>query len=475
MQDKLLSILSKQYNDLFKSGDFFDVNIEVGEGSNTKEFQAHSLVLRIRSPYFQAALSNGWVKSKNGVMVLKKPNISPEVFEVLLSYVYSGTIDLIKTDPRILIELLPAADELFLTELCDHLEEHLIDYNVRSSIKQHFVLSHRIAKQNRFEKFTSLCERILAQDPGALFNAKDFIDIEHDVLLSIYRDCNSQFREIDLWNKLLEWSIANSPSLPSDISQWTTDDISTFGTMAKPFIQYIDLIYISPDDFFHKIRPFRKVFDVEYYIQILEYHTFTQLRENTLFNKPVQPILDSKIITEQHMTLISKWINSFKNLDNSTTFNNSPQSTFQFKLLLRGSRDGFTPKMFHAYCDHKGPTITIVHTTKKKIIGGYNPLDWHSRFIGHSMDNYERTNESFIFSLDPKLVDKSIFSKIIDEKYAIYQRIYAGPCFGNGGDLIIKEKAGFCKKKSYEKCIIQEGESNEFLIDDYEIFQVIEH
>ncbi|CAG8746072.1 41708_t:CDS:2 [Gigaspora margarita] len=319
-------------------------------------------------------------------MVLKKPNISPEVFEALLSYVYSGTIDLINTDPRILVELLPAADELFLTELCDHLEEHLIDYNVRSSIKQNFVLSHRIAKQNRFEKFSSLCERILAQNPGALFNAKDFIDIEHDVLLSIYRDCNSQFREIDLWNKLLEWSIANSSSLPSDISQWTTDDISTFGTMAKPFIQYINLIYISPDDFFHKIRPFRKIFDVEYYIQILEYHTFTQLRENTLFNKPIQPNLDSKIITDQHIT-----------------------------------------------------------------------------------------NESFIFSLDQKLADKSIVSKIIDEKYAIYQRIYAGPCFGNGGDLIIKEKAGFCKKKSYEKSIIQEGESNEFLIDDYEIFQIIEH
>ncbi|CAG8526135.1 6423_t:CDS:2, partial [Cetraspora pellucida] len=418
MPDKLLSLLSKQYNDLLNS-------------------------------------------------VFKKPNISPDVFEVLLG----GTIDFVRTDPRILIELLPAADELFLTELCDHLEEHLIDLTVRSSIKQNFVLSHRIANQHRFEKFSSLCETILNQDPGALFSASDFADIEHDVLLSLFRDCNSQFREIDLWNKLLEWSIVNTPSLPPDISQWTTDDISTFGVLAKPFIQYINLIFISPDDFFHKIRPFRRIFDVEDYIQILEYHTFAQLREKTLFNKPIQPILNSKIISAQHMALISKWITAFKddsNLAGSTPTNNSPPPSYKFKLLLRGSRDGFTPKMFHAYCDQKGPTVTIVHTTKKKIIGGYNPLSWHSRFITHSMENYEQTKESFIFSLDQKLASKSIVSKVKDDKYAIYQRIYAGPCFGNGGDLIIKEKTGFCYKKSYEKCIIQEGESNEFLIDDYE-------
>ncbi|CAG8592430.1 27783_t:CDS:2, partial [Racocetra persica] len=245
-------------------------------------------------------------------MVFKKPNISPDVFEALLGYVYSGTIDLVRTDPRILIELLPAADELALTELCDHLEEHLIDYNVRSSIKQNFVLSHRIANQHRFEKFSSLCEKILSLDPGALFNANDFADIEHDVLLSIYRDCHSQYREIDLWNKLLEWSIVNTPSLPHDISQWTIDDISTFGALAKPFIEYINLIFISPDDFFHKIRPFRRIFDVEYYIQILEYHSFAQLRENTLLNRPVQPKLDSKIISMQHMAMISKWITESK-------------------------------------------------------------------------------------------------------------------------------------------------------------------
>ncbi|CAG8793698.1 13893_t:CDS:1, partial [Racocetra fulgida] len=379
-----------------------------------------------------------------------------------------GTIDLTRTDPRILIELLPAADELALTELCDHLEEHLVDYNVRSSIKQNFVLSHRIANQHRFEKFSALCEKILSQDPGALFNANDFTDIEHDVLLSIYRDCHSQFREIDLWNKLLEWSIVNTPSLPHDISQWTIDDISTFGALAKPFIEYINLIFISPDDFFHKIRPFRRIFDVEHYIQILEYHSFAQLRENTLFNKPVQPNLDSKIISMQHMALISKWITESKDVSNLAGSVSTNPPSYKFKLLLRGSHDGFTPKMFHAYCDQKGPTVTVIHTTKKKIIGGYNPLDWHSRFISHSMDNYERTNESFIFSLDPKLANQSIVSKIKDDKYAIYQRIYAGPCFGNGGDLIIKEKTGFCYKKSYENSIIQEGESNEFLINDYE-------
>ena len=39
------------------------------------------------------------------------------------------------------------------------------------------------------------------------------------------------------------------------------------------------------------------------------------------------------------------------------------------------SINGSTSKDFHKYCDNKGPTLTIVKTTKNKIFGGY-PLNW---------------------------------------------------------------------------------------------------
>jgi len=49
---------------------------------------------------------------------------------------------------------------------------------------------------------------------------------------------------------------------------------------------------------------------------------------------------------------------------------------YDFKLLVRGSRDGFEPKTFHRLCDDKGPIFTIAHVEETN--EGFNPLSWES-------------------------------------------------------------------------------------------------
>ena len=61
-----------------------DVLIHVGEGDNAKDFYAHKNILTKRSLYFNAALSNTWARVEGDKMVLRKPNVSPRVFEMLL-------------------------------------------------------------------------------------------------------------------------------------------------------------------------------------------------------------------------------------------------------------------------------------------------------------------------------------------------------------------------------------------------------
>ena len=62
---------------------------------------------------------------------------------------------------------------------------------------------------------------------------------------------------------------------------------------------------------------------------------------------------DSKIIAIQHAELISKWI---YRLNITDKLNNS----YEFKLILRGSRDGFTPKKFHEICDNRSRTVAVI-------------------------------------------------------------------------------------------------------------------
>jgi len=69
----------------------------------------------------------------------------------------------------------------------------------------------------------------------------------------------------------------------------------------------------------------------------------------------------------------------------------------KFTLLWRGTRDGFEASTFHAICDGKPNTLTVVKTTTGWIFGGYTSLPWSSS------QGYKPDSKAFLFSLkNPK-------------------------------------------------------------------------
>ena len=66
------------------SNEDFNVIIQVGEDQSTKEFRAHSDVLRAHSPYFERAFSSNWITKKDNMITFSKPNITPTVFDMIL-------------------------------------------------------------------------------------------------------------------------------------------------------------------------------------------------------------------------------------------------------------------------------------------------------------------------------------------------------------------------------------------------------
>lgn len=89
MKTDLFSVLSRDLNELFNDHEEQNVVIQVGDEVNYKEFYAHSIILRARCKYFKSGLSCDWVKREGNRIIFKKPNITPEVFEVILKYVFS--------------------------------------------------------------------------------------------------------------------------------------------------------------------------------------------------------------------------------------------------------------------------------------------------------------------------------------------------------------------------------------------------
>ena len=127
MVENILVDLLQDIGKLLSTGDNYDLIIQAGESQNMKEFFAHSLILSARSSYFKVALSKEWAKKENGIITFKKPNISPEIFEIILKYLYTGSINLDKKNGVQMLKLLIASDEMNLQKLSDYTQTYLID------------------------------------------------------------------------------------------------------------------------------------------------------------------------------------------------------------------------------------------------------------------------------------------------------------------------------------------------------------
>ena len=81
-------------------------------------------------------------------------------------------------------------------------------------------------------------------------------------------------------------------------------------------------------------------------------------------SKPSDPFEDSEILTNEHRRILIGWLTAHRG---------------EWRLLYRASRDGFRAATFHARCDNKGPTVTIVKSGNN-IFGGFTEVSWQSEY-----------------------------------------------------------------------------------------------
>jgi hypothetical protein len=102
-------------------------------------------------------------------------------------------------------------------------------------------------------------------------------------------------------------------------------------------------------------------------------------------------------------------------------------------FLLQTSPQNFPQSSnFHAQCDDKGPTITLIRCTGGFVFGGFTSEPWQSR------GNYTRADKSFLFSLvNPRGAPPQKFDVTPGHGSAVYYNSGYGPTFGGGHDLHI--------------------------------------
>jgi hypothetical protein len=84
--NKFLPKLSQDLLEILEDNEFYDITIEVGNDPYVKIFRAHMVILNYRSSYLRRILSTNVNNEKNdGILAhIKLPNISPEIFQMIL-------------------------------------------------------------------------------------------------------------------------------------------------------------------------------------------------------------------------------------------------------------------------------------------------------------------------------------------------------------------------------------------------------
>ncbi|EXX64565.1 uncharacterized protein OCT59_025416 [Rhizophagus irregularis] len=476
MSTQFFSKLSQNYIELLGDDEYYDITIEVGEDPNVKIIRAHMNILCYRSPYLRRALVSNKKNKDNVLAHIKLPKLSPEVFQIILKYIYGGVLSLNEQDNSKIIKILLAADELLLQELVDYLQVYLIE-NKSEWMEQNFELIHRTSFQsNSLIQLQQFCTNFMVNYPEKVFKSFDFTSLPEKSLVQLIKRDDLQMKEIEVWEHLLKWGLAQNPTLLPDPDTWSDDDFNIMENTLQHCMPLVRFFSLSSKEFLQKVHPYKKLLKRQLYENLLSSHLDpdSEPTDNITLPRNIKmgEIIDSKIIN--NLSIISIISRRIDKVDVNNNFIHLKQP-YKFQLLLRGSRDGFTPKKFHELCNDIPCTVTFIKVKgTDEILGGYNPIIWKS----HDSGFWAKTKDSFIFSFKNNSVKDAIISNVENKNHAVYHRSIHGPHFGS--DIFISSSTeckdyekSFCRKYFYEKMIrdIKFTEQH-FLIEEYEVFQI---
>ena len=178
-------------------------------------------------------------------------------------------------------------------------------------------------------------------------------------------------------------------------------------------------------------------------------------------------LIESKILTDEEKIKLMEMVNNHTN----NKFNG------EWKLLFRGSRDGYKRQDFYKKCNKMDNTICVIHTVENNVFGGYTSIKWDK-----SDDYHETDRSAFIYKIRNNGTIKPIlFPAQNNGKYSVQQYSSGYLSFGKWGkgfyfndmgyqvDLIVNY--GECPEYNLEKHELN-GHSSTYVPIEVEVFRI---
>ncbi|CAJ0841716.1 16156_t:CDS:2 [Entrophospora sp. SA101] len=262
---------------------FRDVTIKVGP--KYKIFKAHSLVLCACSSYFYKELSSNGIDIDKHVVVI--PDITAKDFEVLLKYIYDGCDSLDYESSAEVFNLLLAAIKLDLDEVIDYLQLQLTKYH-RGWLRKNLRSICDACKEYKvLEILNKYCTDDIIEKNLEMFSSNNFDKLDKLALMELLQSEKLKMDELEIWNKVIKWSLAKQPLINTNPKNWTTKEAKELSASLKDIFPLVRFFQISKDQLFSNVLyPYKKILPVELYDDLVFYNTITGYKSTSMILPP---------------------------------------------------------------------------------------------------------------------------------------------------------------------------------------------
>ncbi|CAG8637227.1 3362_t:CDS:2, partial [Scutellospora calospora] len=229
---------SKSYFHYLSQYKSTDLIIEVGEKHKLERFMAHTAILSKSTPYFKCSLSSTWARFENDKIIFKKPNIAPQVFNIILD----GKVLWDDHTEQDLLDFLVAADELLLIdEILDEGQCYLIEQRYEWILSNLSSVTFYSFRYKPFKKLKKFCMERICENPKLIFfRSNYFLNFDDSFWINFLSQDHIQMDEFEIWHNLILWGIGQS----------SLTNLSFFNFSKKELADLKNILHQEPDSLY---------------------------------------------------------------------------------------------------------------------------------------------------------------------------------------------------------------------------------
>jgi len=406
-----------------------------------KTFKAHKVVLAAHSPLFETMLygvSQKISTLNEGPLQVRIKDSKPKAFEALLKAIYTDKVD-INDDNLEDWTIIGKKYQIEKIQLAcaTYMEQGI---NIKN-VCQMFETAARLLGDEKFGM------NFIRENTVDVFKSESFLKLSSERLEVILADDKLSIDETDLFDAVIKWGKAECKrkSLPNNTVGLKSILKDILSLVRFPIMELTDIaITVGPS----QLVPEERLLVLYQYLSMIESEKddSNDKKENS---DEDQVAADEKA-KKECKEIIQQWYNIKQRTGGFATketnlldrkykkdvykfFNIRPGGRLVFKLLYRGSRDGFNASAFHSKCDGKPKTLTVVKAMdSKNIFGGYFDGKW-------AQSGSYISSPSWLFSLVNRY-NKPVKLMPSTTSSNTYVNGSYGPTWGGGHDLHINDR-----------------------------------